>query len=589
MQLKIGTTNTKPFSLPVDLVTQTAAIIAVRGVGKTFTASVHAEELIKAGQQVIIMDPLDVWWGLRSSADGKKEGLPITVLGGMHGDLPLNVQDGVVIADFVVEHNISVVLSMRHFSGNEQRRFVTDFFERLYHRKGEDVHRTPVHVFIDEADAFCPQKVWHGQERMVGAVDTLVRRGRASGLGVTMITQRAAAINKDILTQIDMLICLRIVSPQDRKAVDEWIKSHDVDERRDEFMTSLASLPVGTAWYWSPGWLNIFSKVDVRPRETFDSSKTPKVGVQAAAPKTVAKVDIKALQEKLSNTIELAKKEDPRYLRAQIADLQKQLAAKLPPVKKEKIVERHVPVVRQVDLDRMDECVRKVENAYERVEGYLDEFKGHLENIRHVITNKHAIVVEGQKLTILGPQGSLESGNGPIARLQRAIRAEPSLSRPAISQSSADGLHRCELAILTALAQYPEGRNKSQLAILTGYSGGSGGFNNSIGKLRSGGYAEGYGQLRITALGKEQVRDVQPLPTGEELFQVWLQKLGKCERSILRVLASNDPDGMNKMRMGVATGYSVNSGGFNNSLSRLRTLELITRGDPIRLHALLRG
>lgn len=64
------------FDLPLEAVTQTFAILAKRGVGKTYTAKVLTEEMLKAGQQVVVIDPIGVWWGLRSSADGIAPGLP---------------------------------------------------------------------------------------------------------------------------------------------------------------------------------------------------------------------------------------------------------------------------------------------------------------------------------------------------------------------------------------------------------------------------------------------------------------------------------------------------------------------------------
>jgi len=47
-----------------------------------------------------------------------------------------------------------------------------DFAETLYHR-----NRLPLHLVLDEADAFAPQRPMHGQERMLGALQDLVRRG----------------------------------------------------------------------------------------------------------------------------------------------------------------------------------------------------------------------------------------------------------------------------------------------------------------------------------------------------------------------------------------------------------------------------
>jgi hypothetical protein len=61
---------------------------------------------------------------------------------------------------------------------------------------------------------------------------------------------------------------------------------------------------------------------------------------------------------------------------------------------------------------------------------------------------------------------------------------------------------RGERRMLTALAQYPEGRSKVQVAVLAGYAATGGGFNNYLGALRSRGLIEGYGdRLGITEAG----------------------------------------------------------------------------------------
>ena len=207
----------------------------------------------------------------------------------------------------------------------DQRRLVTDFCERLYHRKGQDKYRQPLHVVIDEADEFVPQRIQTGQERMFGAIDRLVRRGRSSGIGVTLISQRAAVINKDVLTQIEVLICLRTISPQDRKALEAWVEAHDAHDQKGEFMASLASLAIGEAWIWSPGWLDLFKRVQIRERKTFDSSATPKIGEKAKWPTAAAVVDLEKLRAELASTIERAKAEDPRELRKKIAALEAEL------------------------------------------------------------------------------------------------------------------------------------------------------------------------------------------------------------------------------------------------------------------------
>jgi DNA helicase HerA-like ATPase len=55
---------------------------------------------------------------------------------------------------------------------------------RLYHR-----NRDPLHLVLDEADALAPQRTDPGGQRLLGAIEDLVRRGRARGIGLSMISQ----------------------------------------------------------------------------------------------------------------------------------------------------------------------------------------------------------------------------------------------------------------------------------------------------------------------------------------------------------------------------------------------------------------
>ncbi|AHG93108.1 protein of unknown function DUF87 (plasmid) [Gemmatirosa kalamazoonensis] len=313
-------------ALPLDTVTGTMAVLGIRGSGKSTTATVIVEELLEHGQQVAVIDPTDVWWGLKSSADGKSPGYPVVILGGRRGDLPLAAGDGATIADFVVESNASVVCSLRHFeSQRDMRRFVTDFARRLYFRKGQEGRATPLMCVFDEASLFVPQRVMGEDAQMVGAIQKLVRQGRASGFGVTLIDQRASTVNKDVLTQVELLVCHRTVAPQDRKALEAWIDEHDAEGRAEDFLTSLRRLPQGTAWFWSPEWLDVFQQVQVRSARTFDSRRTPKAGERVKAPTRTADVDLEALKAKLATTIEQARADDPRELRKRITELEREL------------------------------------------------------------------------------------------------------------------------------------------------------------------------------------------------------------------------------------------------------------------------
>ena len=44
----------------------------------------------------------------------------------------------------------------------------------------------------------------------------------------------------------------------------EWIEAKATARGLEKFLGELASLPNGTAWFWSPHWLNLFERVRIR-------------------------------------------------------------------------------------------------------------------------------------------------------------------------------------------------------------------------------------------------------------------------------------------------------------------------------------
>jgi hypothetical protein len=138
--------------LPAEAATQTFLVVGKRGSGKSNTAVRFAGQLTHAGVPWVAIDPVDNWHGVKSSRDGKSPGLSVYVFGGPHGDLPLEATAGALIADTIVDHRITAVLSVKHFSGRERGRFVGDFAQRLFQRNKE-----PLHVFLEEAHEVAPQ------------------------------------------------------------------------------------------------------------------------------------------------------------------------------------------------------------------------------------------------------------------------------------------------------------------------------------------------------------------------------------------------------------------------------------------------
>ena len=270
MKINLGT-----IQLPINAATKTFAVLAKRGAGKTYTSAVMAEEFFKVGVPFVVIDPIDVWYGLRIAANGRDKGLPIVVFGARNADIPLTRDMGKEIAQAIVRDNVSCVISTYGMPKVAYRHLIAEFAEELL-----NINNTPRHVFIEEAHEFVPQRVMGAMSKTFAAVESLVVMGRNKGIGVTLINQRAATVNKDVLTQLDTLVALRNVGPQDRKALQEWVEAHAAEGDFKKFISSLPSLPTGEAWIWSPEWLGVFERIKIRKRETFHPDPE-KIGASA--------------------------------------------------------------------------------------------------------------------------------------------------------------------------------------------------------------------------------------------------------------------------------------------------------------------
>lgn len=197
-------------SLPLDAATSTLVVYGGKGMGKTNFATVLVEEFARARIRFAVIDPMGVWWGLLHSADGKGPGIKVLVLGGVHGALPITPESGALVADLVVDSDDSVIIDIsRRADGSmwaiaERIRFVRDYAKRIYQRQGE--RRRPLAQVIDEAARFAPQIVRQGESDVaacMGAIAVLVEEGRNVGVGVTLVTQRSARLNKDVAELAD--------------------------------------------------------------------------------------------------------------------------------------------------------------------------------------------------------------------------------------------------------------------------------------------------------------------------------------------------------------------------------------------------
>lgn len=538
--LKLG----RNISFPDEAITETFGVLAARGAGKTNTAVVMAEEMFATGLPFVAIDPVGSWWGLRSSKTGKGPGLDLPLFGGKRGDVPLERTGGRLIADLVVDERLSCILDLTQFDSEAaKKQFLLDFARRLYQRN-ED----PLHLFLEEADDYIPQRPMRDEAQLLRAWENIVRRGRARGLGMTMITQRSASINKNVLTQVQTLIAMRTTGPQDRKAIEDWVKYND--QSRD-ILEALPSLDNGEAWVWSPQFLKETKRVRFRRRRTFDSGSTPKMAAKSKTA-TLADVNVDKLREQMADTIKRAEQEDPKILRRRIAALELEL--KKPGAADENLVSENRKLREDLEVaaSRLQESEalrksqdRQLSDAFTMAQRLCDQLS-----------------VEEAPFTSIEPV--LPSVRSPAP--QRNVARPVSVSTPV--DISVDTLNKAQSAILRAFWWLKdENATPDKVSFYSGYSK-SGHFTNMLGSLRTAGLIEGW---RITEAGQRLMSPIaEPKPTGLELRE-WLRpKLGKAANEMLDALIASG-ERMTNEELSGATGYSI-SGHFTNTLGKLRTL-----------------
>lgn len=501
------------YPIPDAALHESVAFIGRTGSGKSYAAKGGVERLLTMGARVCIIDPTGVHWGLRSSADGKSDGFPVAVFGGMHADMPIESDAGHALAGVIATRNVPAIVDVSEFTRAERIRFATAFFETLARS-----NRDPLHLIVDEADLFAPQRAMPDETHLLNRVEQIARRGRVRGFIPWLITQRPAELHKSVLSQASTLVAMRLVAPQDRKALGDWIEGQAEPADGKRVLADLPTLGKGEGYVWAPA-RGVLERVKFPPITTYDSGRTPEHG-KTAAPVKLADVDLAALSETLREAKAEAAANDPKALRARIAELEKQVAG---------------------DIDS------HVAEAYDRghaagMRSAEAEFREHWQKVRDTIT--HALVTPP---SVLGKAGWLdEDAERESAGLSIAVAmSEPALREkiaPAVREAVGRAVHTAvvglpegERKILTAIAQHPHGCTREQLTVLTGYKKST--RDAYVLRLRNRGYVEA-DTLEPTAAGLAALGKFERLPTGRALLEHWLDRLPVGEAVILRRVAS---------------------------------------------------
>lgn len=606
---KGGTNAAVPLELPCSAATEVITFLATRGAGKSFAAADIAEEVYAAAIQFVVVDPMGVFWGLRSSRDGSKPGLGVIILGGERGDVPLEPTSGTLIADVVVDTGQSFVLDLSLFDSKaDQVKFMSAFCERIFYRKGPIEKRTPLMIIVDEADEFAPQKPEKNETVMLSHMIRLAKRGRTRGIGLVPLTQRSAEFHKGILDLSSAVVFMRTAGPRDRKAIKDWLKG-SAPELIELVDQRFPKLDTGSGLVYSPHWLKLEEPLEVKFRliNTYDSYKTPEPGEERQAPAKTAAIDLAALGEQIAATVERAKENDPAELRKRIRDLEQQLKTSNTPrardeafgqIKaeleqevadlKEQLAERapvELSAEQEAELKRLIERWEEVGGLPEQIIAMAETFREHV----RALANNPTLVTIAELLSNGRPAAPprLNTTTQRETRPAPPPRPGPEAAKTnGVSGGANSSVSQPQQKLLDALAWFeavgvPAPR-KSPLAAVAGVSSKSSGFRANISALSGLGLVS-YpqpGHVALTEEGRGVARPPAYMGTPAELQEAVYRTVSGPQADLLRVLVAAYPDPVDRETLAERAGVSANSSGFRANVSKLSGFETITYPAP---------
>jgi hypothetical protein len=385
---------------------------------------------------------------------------------------------------------------------------------------------------------------------LLGRIEEIVRRGRVRGFIPWLITQRPAVVHKDVLSQADILICMKLTSSQDRDAIGGWIEGQADRAEGKRILGELPRLQRGEGFLWAPSD-GVLTRVAFPKIRTFDSSRTPRRGERIATPRTLADVDLSAIVAALAATSTEKQTHKPARDDRRVA-----------------ILERDVAAAR----DRAS----ALENENRELRAQLDA----IGKIIQAPPSNGALVKAAVNLVA-------DLGVDAPSRVARKART----NNPK-ALAAGDALHPAARKLLAALAQHAPARfTWGQAATLAGLKPTGGHYNAGRKTLRDAGYIEEAGDLvSVSPAGLEAAGEVPPAPSSAaERLAMWCGRLPSPAPDMLRTLAAKGEQYTETDDLATALGKKATGGHWNSGIAVLRNNGLIeVDGRRLRATSLLR-
>jgi len=250
------------------------------GTGASKKLLVDTVRRVKEGKRFYTMDQV-----LETMMENPSENKwPIINKLEMYKEMGLFSQTPTRLSDLVKEGQTTII-DLKGCDTDLQETLVNRIVRKLFEaRKLGKV--PPMMLVAEEAHNFCPQQ---GVAKSSATMRTVAAEGRKFGLGLCVVTQRPAKIDKNVLSQCATQIILKLTSPNDLKVIAQSIEGFTEGMEDD-----IQALPIGVALI-TGAKLSRPMVVEIRVRETKHGGED--VSVISAKGKKEGKAAVKEAKE----------------------------------------------------------------------------------------------------------------------------------------------------------------------------------------------------------------------------------------------------------------------------------------------------
>ncbi|MCX6043720.1 MAG: HAD hydrolase family protein, partial [Chloroflexi bacterium] len=223
LYLGVDLNDTPVYLDPCQLLSGNWGLFGASASGKSWIAGLLAEQLLRHGYQVCIIDPEGDYRGLHA--------FPHTLLLGGHETQLPPVADVITLSEY---GKVSLVLDLSLCTVDERKRYVAELLRAM---RGLRQHGGQPHwLLLDEVHCLCPPGG--------GALNQLCLEFMQVG-GCTVVSYRSDQVDPALLAQLDHWLLTRMQWSEERPILGQYLPG---DPEKNALLQTLSTLPQGQAY-----------------------------------------------------------------------------------------------------------------------------------------------------------------------------------------------------------------------------------------------------------------------------------------------------------------------------------------------------